>query len=63
MYDIGKNYHLSRKNSSSFLLYVINDQFYFGEMTFYPNSGFGTFHPEEWNYKIGSLLNLPNEVV
>ena len=27
MYDIGKNYHLSRKNSSSFLLYVINDQF------------------------------------
>lgn len=39
--------------------YVIANQFYFGEMTFYPASGFGIFSPDEWNYKLGELIKLP----
>lgn len=41
-------------------LYVIDDKKYFGELTFYPASGFGVFTPEEWNGKLGDLLTLPN---
>ncbi len=32
----------------------------FGEMTFYPNSGFERFDPEEWDTELGSWLELPN---
>ena len=39
--------------------FVINNQFYFGEMTFYPASGLGTFRPTEWNYHLGDLIKLP----
>ena len=38
--------------------YYINGQIYFGEVTFYPNGGFGRFDPEEWNLKLGSLIDL-----
>lgn len=31
----------------------------FGEMTFFPASGFGKFTSEEWNYKLGEWLSLP----
>ncbi len=40
-------------------LYDVNDVIYFGEMTFYPLGGFGSFDPVEWNYKIGEMLKLP----
>lgn len=43
-------------------LYVIDDQNYFGELTFYPASGMGLFTPEEWNIKLGDLLTLPNAI-
>ncbi len=36
-------------------LYNIEGKIYFGEITFCPASGLGTFIPEEWNYKIGDL--------
>ena len=39
-------------------LYVIDDKEYFGELTFYPASGFGVFTPDEWNRKLGDLLDL-----
>ena len=39
-------------------LYVIDDKVYFGEMTFYPASGFGSFTPEPWQIKLGELINL-----
>ncbi len=39
--------------------YVIKEQFFFGEMTFYPKSGLGVFNPDEWNYKLGEYLQLP----
>lgn len=39
-------------------LYEINDKVYFGEITFFPASGFGLFAPEEWNKKLGDLIDL-----
>lgn len=38
--------------------YFINGEIYFGEVTFYPNGGFGKFDPEEWNLKLGELIDL-----
>jgi len=40
-------------------LYCVADQIYFGEMTFYPTSGFGLFTPDETDFVFGSLLELP----
>lgn len=40
-------------------LYYIRHQIVFGEMTFYPDSGFGAFDPPEWDTTIGSYLRLP----
>lgn len=39
-------------------LYEVNGKEYFGEITFYPAGGFGTFDPAEWNMKLGDLLSL-----
>ncbi len=39
--------------------YYISNRVVFGEMTFYPDGGFGTFSPPEWDVKIGSSLMLP----
>ena len=41
--------------------YEINGQLYFGELTFYPGGGFEEFTPEEWDYRLGSWLQLPKE--
>ena len=38
--------------------YEINKKPYFGEITFFPASGFGEFRPVEWNTVIGEWLNL-----
>lgn len=38
--------------------YTIGDFIYFGETTFYPASGLGRFTSDEWDYKIGDMLNL-----
>lgn len=40
-------------------LYDINGQIYFGELTFFHFSGNVPFHPDEWDYKIGEWLILP----
>ena len=42
-------------------LYNVDGKIYFGELTFYPASGYGKFEPGEWNYKLGNLLKLPLE--
>ena len=39
-------------------LYSVNETIYFGELTFYPASGYGHFAPDEWDVKIGDLLNI-----
>ena len=41
--------------------YEINGKLYFGELTFYPGSGFEEFKPEEWDKRIGDMLILPNK--
>ena len=38
--------------------YEIEDKVFFGELTFYPASGFGKFIPYEWDSKIGKLLDI-----
>jgi len=40
-------------------LYNIDGKIYFGEMTFFPDSGFGRFTDEEWNKTLGTWLQLP----
>ena len=40
--------------------YEINNQIYFGELTFYPGSGFEKFIPNEWDYILGSYINILN---
>ena len=40
-------------------LYLINNSIFFGEITFYPASGIGTFSPEEWSLKLGKMIELP----
>lgn len=39
-------------------LYQVNNQIYFGEITFYPGGGWECFSPEEWDYTFGSWINL-----
>lgn len=41
--------------------YIINEQIYFGELTFTHWSGIVPFEPEEWDYKFGSWIKLPGE--
>ena len=40
--------------------YNVDGKIYFGEITFFPASGFGKFMPEEWDKKIGNLLEIKN---
>lgn len=40
-------------------LYNIEGKIYFGEITFFPASGFGVFTPSEWDRKLGNLIKLP----
>jgi hypothetical protein len=39
--------------------YSVGDRIYFGEMTFYPDSGFGYFKPESLGNMMGDWLKLP----
>lgn len=42
-------------------LYDCNGKIYFGELTFFDGSGFDKIEPEEWEYKIGDMLELPQK--
>ena len=41
-------------------MYVVHGAVYFGEITFFPASGFRGFTPKEWNIKLGDMIQLPN---
>jgi hypothetical protein len=41
-------------------LYVIGQKIYFGELTFYDGNGFNEYNPPEWDFILGSWLQLPN---
>lgn len=38
--------------------YNINGKIYFGEITFFPAGGLGTFTPKEWDIKLGEYIKL-----
>ena len=42
-------------------LYETEKGVFFGEITFYPMSGFGGFTPSEWDYKLGELISFPQD--
>lgn len=42
--------------------YEVNGKLYFGELTFYTCSGFIPFETEEWDYKMGEMLELPYKI-
>lgn len=39
--------------------YEVNGHVYFGEVTFYHQSGMAPLTPEEWDYKLGKWIDLP----
>jgi hypothetical protein len=47
-------------NSFNFVrvdLYLLQDSIYFGEMTFFPEAGFGKFEPTEFDFQFGEYFN------
>lgn len=41
--------------------YEVEGNIYFGELTFFPGCGFEAFQPEEWDYKLGEWITLPEK--
>lgn len=41
--------------------YSICNRVYFGELTFFPDSGYCSFSPPEWDYKMGDWITLPEK--
>lgn len=41
--------------------YCIDEKIFFGEITFFPGSGFMTFDPEKMNTILGKQINLPQD--
>lgn len=41
-------------------LYNVNGKIYFGELTFYPGSGFGRFNPDSFDFELGSFFEEDN---
>ena len=39
-------------------LYDINGKIYFGEFTFFPGGGFSLFEPDEWERKLGDMIEI-----
>lgn len=42
--------------------YEANEQLYFGELTFYPGSGYEEFTPESYDNLLGGLITLPTDI-
>lgn len=40
-------------------LYNVGERVIFGEITFFPDAGFGLFEPEQADYDLGEMLKLP----
>lgn len=38
--------------------YIVNEKIYFGELTFYHESGFAEFEPQEFEYEMGNWIKL-----
>lgn len=44
-------------------LYNCNGRIYFGELTFFGGSGFYSFDPDEYDFRFGSMVRLPEKTV
>lgn len=42
--------------------YEIDSKLYFGELTFFPGSGYEEFTPESYDYLLGSWIELPSKI-
>ncbi|MBD5274661.1 MAG: carbonic anhydrase [Bacteroides sp.] len=42
-------------------LYNINGNIYFGELTFYPGSGYGSFKPDSYDFELGKYFFINDE--
>ena len=40
--------------------YIVGSSVYIGELTLYHMSGFSKIEPDEWNYRLGSWIKLPD---
>ena len=43
--------------------YCIGNKIYFGELTFFPASGYGSFKPDNVDYELGQRITLPEEKI
>lgn len=64
--QIDEMIELAEKLSKDFLFlrvdfYVVGEKIYFGELTFFPGSGFVKFIPGEWDNRLGQWCKLKNE--
>lgn len=60
-FDVMKNVAKRLSSGIPFVridFYEIEGCMYIGEITFYPFGGLGVFYPEEWNYRMGDLLEI-----
>jgi len=42
-------------------MFLVGEKFYFAEYTFMPGGGYGIFHPQEWEERLGEWLELPEK--
>lgn len=62
--NFDKMMHVARKLSEDFPfvrvdLYNVGGKIYFGELTFYPWSGYVQYTPDEFDFKLGEMFVLP----
>ena len=43
--------------------YIVNEEVYFGEYTFFPGNGFLEFEPDKWDRILGDWIKLPEKNV
>lgn len=43
--------------------YDVEGKIYFGELTFYPASGMGSFTDDYWNSRLGEWIKLPDDII
>ncbi len=61
--NLEEMFYIAEKLSSDFPfvrvdLYNVHGKIYFGELTFYPWSGYVQFNPDQWDYKFGEQFEL-----
>ncbi len=58
-FDVMKKYAAQLSADFPFVrvdLYNVGGKIYFGELTFYPSSGYGKFHPDDYDFELGQYF-------